>query len=169
MFSKENLFIKIVAVILSPFLGCIWVYAQDTKIKSGKIMAFRPLTLLENTNPKDLERFGKKQLTTTFKNQVPGVQSYIIKGERGDDKNKYVHLLIFDNLETRNFYFPWEHSGESNIPEAALKLWILEHGFYIRSELHCYLPGQIMLLDSLPKYVKMALCKKLQITRIIFL
>ncbi len=102
-------------------------------------MAFRPLTLLENTNPEDLERFAREQLTPTFKNQVPGVQSFIIKGERGDDKGKYVHLLTFDNKATRDFYFPYEHSGEANIPEAALMLWRA---------------GQIILLDSLPKYVK---------------
>lgn len=123
----------------SFILGCLVSLAQDTLIQSGKIMAFRPLTLLENTTSEDLERFGKEQLTPTFKKQVPGVQSFIVKGERGDNKNNYVHLLIFDNRATRDFYFPWEHSGESNIPEAALKLWR---------------PGQIMLLDSLPKYVK---------------
>ncbi|UJH66526.1 hypothetical protein [Allomuricauda sp. SCSIO 65647] len=102
-------------------------------------MAFRPLTLLENTEPTELERFGREQLTPTFKKYVPGVESYIIKGERGDNKGNYVHLLLFDNKATRDFYFPYEHSGEDNIPEAALKLWR---------------PGQVMLLDSLPKYVK---------------
>ena len=68
-------------------------------------MAFRPLTLLENTNPEDLERFAREQLTPTFKNQVPEVQSFIIKGERGDNKGKYVHLLTFDNKATRDFFF----------------------------------------------------------------
>ena len=102
-------------------------------------MAFRPLTLLENTNPQDLERFAREQLTPTFKNEVVGVQSYIIKGQRGDNKGQYVHLLVFDNEKTRNLYFPYEHSGEENISEEALKLWRA---------------GQIMLLDSLPKYVK---------------
>jgi len=77
-------------------------------------------------------------LTPTFKNEVVGVQSYIIKGQRGDNKGQYVHLLIFDNEKTRNFYFPYEHSGVENISEEALKLWRA---------------GQIMLLDSLPKYV----------------
>lgn len=108
-------------------------------VESGRIMAFRPLTLLETTSAEDLEKFGREQLTPTFNKYVPGVKSYIIKGQRGDNKGKYAHLLIFDNESTRDFYFPYEHSGESNIPEAALKLWR---------------PGQIMLLDSLPKYTK---------------
>lgn len=106
---------------------------------SGRIMAFRELTLLENTKPEELERFAREQLTPTFKKHVPGVESYIIKGQRGDNKGKYVHLLVFDSETTRNFYFPYEHSGETNIPEAALKLWQ---------------PGQVMLLDSLPKYAE---------------
>jgi len=105
----------------------------------GRVLAFRELTLLPKTNPKQLERFAAEQLTPTFSKQVPGVQSYIIKGERGDNKGKYIHLLIFDSERTRNFYFPAEGSGEAGIPETALRLWR---------------PGQIMLLDSLNKYVK---------------
>ncbi len=127
--------LQVFCLILCSLVGI----GQDAKESSGKIMAFRPLTLLENTEPADLERFAREQLTPTFKRYVPGVDSYIIKGERGDNKGRYVHLLIFDNRATRDFYFPWEHSGEANIPEVALKLWR---------------PGQIMLLDSLPKYVK---------------
>lgn len=111
--------------------------AKTSKPSSGKIMAFRTLTLLEGTDPAALERFGREQLTPTFKNEVVGVESYIIKGQRGDNKDQYVHLLIFDNEVTRNFYFPYEHSGEANISEEALKVWR---------------KGQIMLLDSLPKY-----------------
>lgn len=106
---------------------------------SGRVLAFRELTLLPKTNPKQLERFAAEQLTPTFSKQVPGVQSYIIKGERGDNKGKYIHLLIFDSERTRDFYFPAERKGEAGIPEVALKLWR---------------PGQIMLLDSLPKYAK---------------
>jgi hypothetical protein len=106
---------------------------------NGRILAFRELTLLPRVNAKQLERFAAEQLTPTFSKLVPGVQSYIIKGERGDNKEKYVHLLIFDSERTRDFYFPAEGKGEAGIPEAALKLWR---------------PGQVMLLDSLPKYVK---------------
>ena len=106
---------------------------------SGRVLAFRELTLLPNTDPEQLERFAAEQLTPTFKKQVPGVESYILKGERGDNKGKYVHLLIFDSERTRDFYFPREGGGEAGIPEVALKLWK---------------PGQVMLLDSLPKYVK---------------
>lgn len=139
MFFNKNYIFKSTIYTFILSLACTITLAQDYTNKSGKIMAYRPLTLLEGTNALDLERFGREQLTPIFKNQVPGVKSYIIKGERGDNKDNYVHLLIFDNKATRDFYFPWEHSGESNIPEVALKLWR---------------PGQIMLLDSLPKYVK---------------
>lgn len=122
------------------YMSCIsWMFGQEMTIPEGKIMAFRPLTLLENTDARDLERFARERLTPTFKNKVPGVASYIMKGQRGDNKGNYVHLLIFNSKTIRDFYFPYEHSGEANIPEAALKLWR---------------PGQIMLLDSLPKYVK---------------
>ena len=121
------------------FLFVSSLLAQNIPSTSGKILAFRPLTLLKGTDPAELERFGREQLTPTFKNQVLGVESYIIKGQRGDEKGKYVHLLIFDNEVTRNFYFPYEHSGEENISQEALKVWR---------------KGQVMLLDSLAKYTK---------------
>jgi hypothetical protein len=105
----------------------------------GKIMEFRELTLLPTTNTAELERFAREQLTPTFNNQVPGVESYIIQGQRGDNKGQYVHLLVFDSERTRDFYFPYEHSGEAEIQGEALSLWR---------------PGQIMLLDSLSKYTE---------------
>lgn len=119
-------------------------YSQDAAVAvekegSGRILAFRPLTLLPSTDPAELERFAREQLTPTFNNQVPGVESYIIKGQRGENKGGYVHLLVFDSERTRDFYFPFEHSGESEIKGEALSLWK---------------PGQIMLLDSLPKYTE---------------
>ncbi len=129
---------KISVVVVLCFLVSNSLFCQKN-VGTGKIMAFRPLRLLEDTKPKDLERFAREQLTPTFKNEVVGVESYIIKGQRGDNKGQYVHLLIFDNEVTRNFYFPFEHSGEDNISKEALKLWR---------------KGQIMLLDSLPKYAE---------------
>lgn len=133
----------LMALVMTGFLS--WINHSkipvqvDERGNPGRILAFRPLILLPTTDKLALERFGRNQLTPTFKNQIPGVESYIIKGQRGDNKGKYAHLLIFDNEVTRNFYFPYEHSGESNMPEAALTLWR---------------PGQIMLLDSLPKYAE---------------
>ena len=62
-----------------------------------------------------------------------------LKGRGGDNKDGYVHILIFDSERTRDFYFPVEGEGEPGIPSEALKLWR---------------PGQIMLLDSLPKYTE---------------
>ena len=61
----------------------------------GRIMAFRPLTLRENINPQELERFAREQLTPTFKNKVVGVESYIIKGQRGDHKGGVCSLVDF--------------------------------------------------------------------------
>ncbi len=133
MLREKTPGVAVLCFLISSVLFC------QKSTGTGKIMAFRPLTLLEGTNPKDLERFAREQLTPIFKNEVVGVESYIIKGQRGDNKGQYVHLLLFDNEVTRNFYFPFEHSGEDNISEEALKLWR---------------KGQIMLLDSLPKYVK---------------
>ncbi|SHG97851.1 hypothetical protein [Flagellimonas flava] len=105
----------------------------------GRVVGFRYLKLLPETQPHKLEKFAKEQLTPTFRTKVPGVESYIFKGQRGDNKDGYVHILIFDSERTRDFYFPIEGEGEPGIPEAALKLWR---------------PGQIMLLDSLPKYTQ---------------
>jgi len=128
--------ISITLIVLSYAIG---PKTKTLEVSSGKIMAFRPLILLKGTDPVALERFGREQLTPTFKNEVSGVESYILKSQRGYTKGQYVHLLIFDNEIARNFYFLYEHSGEDNISKEDLNVWRT---------------GQIILLDSMLKYTE---------------
>ncbi len=66
---------KSFAVVLLIVLSFILMGSYNSKNinfttnTSGKIMAFRPLTLLEDVHPSELERFGREQLTPTFKNE----------------------------------------------------------------------------------------------------
>lgn len=136
---KTSILLILSFIVTVTFWAFVKPMQSVKKESTGKVMAFRELQLLPDTDTAAMERFAREQLTPTFKNQVPGVESYIIKGERGDLKGKYVHLLIFDSERTRNFYYPVEGSAGSSMPEDALKLWR---------------PGQIMLLDSLPKYAE---------------
>jgi hypothetical protein len=144
---KKALFSKILFLVIALAL-LAFTYAETERGAtacpayseySGRVMGYRELTLLPDTKAADLERFATEQLTPTFRNQVPGIESYIIKGQRGDNKGISVHLLIFDSKRTSDFDFPVEGEGEPGIPVAALNLWK---------------PGQIMLLDSLPKYTQ---------------
>lgn len=135
LLSGGLMLLGLLALISSADTG----YPLTTPASGGRIMAFRELTLLPSTDTAELERFAREQLTPTFRDEVPGVESYIIRGQRGDHKGGYVHLLVFDSERTRDFYFPYEHSGESKIQGTALTLWR---------------PGQIMLLDSLPRYTE---------------
>jgi hypothetical protein len=124
---------------LQPAVNTFSANTSSFALQGGQVMAVRELKLRKNSTSKVLERFAKEQLAPTFEKYVPGVRCLIMHGERGDNKGKYMLVLLFDSDNTRNFYFPVEGVGEPRIPETALKLWR---------------PGQIMLLESLVKYTE---------------
>ena len=106
---------------------------------TGEVIAYRELHLLEGVSIADFENFIRERLIPAFDQNVPGVTIKVMKGERGEKKEVYVLLLIFDSVNTRNFYFPTEQHGETNMPEKALSLWR---------------PGQIVLVEEFDQYVE---------------
>lgn len=105
----------------------------------GEVIAYRELHLLEGVRTEDFEKFIRERLVPAFDQNVPGVTIKVMKGDRGEKKGVYVLLLIFDSINTRNYYFPTEQHGETNMPEKALSLWR---------------PGQIPLVEEFDQYVE---------------
>lgn len=104
----------------------------------GNILAIREITLKAGIEPDVFERFVAEEFTPTFEQYVPGVGAFILKGTRGERKDGYAFVLIFDSENTRDFYFPREHGGEASVQGTALELWK---------------PGQQVILDRLMQYV----------------
>lgn len=98
--------------------------ARPLVISPGNVVAIRELTLKPDVKPEDFERFVNEEFTPTFEEQVPGVKAYILKGERGDKKGQYSFALIFDSINTRDYYYPFEHGGEASVPKTAEPLWM---------------------------------------------
>ncbi len=101
--------------------------AAPMVVTVGNVVAIRPLTLNKETKPEEFERFVTEDFTPTFEEQVPGVRAYILKGERGDQKGSYSFVLIFDSVNTRDYYYPFEHGGEASVPANAKELWMPAH------------------------------------------
>jgi hypothetical protein len=131
-------------------LGCsLWTDSNlDTSRKSiaepknqefSEVISYRELHLIDGVREKDFEVFVINRLIPTFDKNVPGVTLKLMKGDRGEKKDTYVLLIIFDSSKTRDFYFPTEQHGETNMPETALTLWR---------------PGQKVLIEEFDNYVE---------------
>jgi len=91
---------------LSLWLG----FATDlVAAESVEAISWRPMTLKEGVTPKVFEEFLKG--LPSMEGLIPGVESIILKGDRGVNKGKYIHLFVFDSAKARDFYFP--ENGES--------------------------------------------------------
>ncbi len=112
--------------------------AAQPAVHAGDVVALRAVTLKAGGDPAEFERFAVEELSPTFDQYVPGVKAFLLKGNRGDRKGGYLFVLIFDSINTRNFYFPSRGSGEFNMPEEPLSLWR---------------PGQRVIMDRLLGYV----------------
>lgn len=115
------------------------VKALPLIVGPGNVIAVRELQLKPGVDPEEFERFAVEEFTPTFQEQVPGVSAYILKGERGDKKGRYSFALIFDSVNTRDYYYPFEHGGEASVPEHAEALW---------------LPARKAIYEQLIKYVE---------------
>ena len=104
----------------------------------GNIVAVRDITLKDGVTVEEFERFAVEEFSPVFEQQVPGVKAFIMKGNRGDKKGSYSYVLIFDSVNTRDFYYPFEHGGEESVPATSEKLW---------------LPAREAIYDKLVKYV----------------
>lgn len=113
--------------------------ALPVVVGPGNVLAVRELQLKPGVDPEEFERFAVEEFTPTFQEQVPGVSAYILKGERGDKKGQYSFALIFDSVNTRDYYYPFEHGGEASVPKNAETLW---------------LPARKAIYEQLIKYVE---------------
>ena len=73
----------------------------------GEVVAVRPLAVKKGSE-EGFEKFVTSRIYPAFQNHVPGVHSYVYKGDRGENKGLYINLYVFESVEVRNTYFPAE-------------------------------------------------------------
>ncbi|MCB0687866.1 MAG: hypothetical protein KDC53_15125 [Saprospiraceae bacterium] len=137
--KKIDLWQLLPGILVTIILGSYSYQKSTSFLGDSQVIAYRDLILKEDIDIESFERFIAEEFTPTFEEFVPGVRALIMKGERGQKKDQYVLLLIFDSINTRNFYFPTPQHGETNMPEASLKLWR---------------PGQIMLIERMDEFIE---------------
>ena len=73
---------------------------------AGEVIAIRYLTLKKKTDPGAFEQYVAEEYAPAYQKFVPGVRALILKADRGKNVGKYIHLYIFDSVNTRDLYFP---------------------------------------------------------------
>lgn len=70
----------------------------------AKIISIQYLVLRPGVKAEEFEQFVARTTPTII--PWPGMRSYVAKGDRGDRDGKYALFFEFDDVETRNHYFP---------------------------------------------------------------
>ncbi len=76
----------------------------------SKVFAMHVGVLNPGIKEEDYEKFLTEELYPAW--QLPGVEVYVLKGDRGDKKGKYMLMFEFDSVETRDRYFPGGQQSE---------------------------------------------------------
>jgi hypothetical protein len=75
-------------------------------------MRMFPVKLRPGVTPDQFERFLEEDWVEVF-SSTPGVRSYVLKGILGAEVGRYLLVVEFDRVETRDLY--WPPSGESEL------------------------------------------------------
>jgi hypothetical protein len=70
----------------------------------ARLFGIHMIGLRAGVTPEDFETFIVEEVYPTL--QLPGLQSYLLKGERGDREGKYLWIFEFDSVERRDHYVP---------------------------------------------------------------
>ena len=103
--------------------------------EAGEVVAIRYLTLKKETDPGVFEQYVAEEYTPAYQKFVPGVRVLILKADRGKNIGRYIHLYIFDSVNTRDLYFP----ADKPMSEIGVQVFGPVEEFY--SKLEQYVEG----------------------------
>jgi hypothetical protein len=70
----------------------------------AKVFGIHEIELHSGVKPEDFERFVIEEVNPGP--QLPGVVGHLLKGDRGDRESKYLVMLEFESIESRDRFFP---------------------------------------------------------------
>lgn len=82
-------------------------YADIVRPMLGEVIGIHYLDVKKDVEGK-FESFVTGTFNTGMYNKIPGLNLYVLKGDRGDMKDHYILIFIFDTVERRNDYIPRE-------------------------------------------------------------
>lgn len=82
--------------------------AGGPNLHSGSMVGLHALkiTFKGDVTPQEFEKFYLEEYTPAFEKSFPGTQLYLLKGERGVNKEKYGEFIYFKSLDERNYWIP---------------------------------------------------------------
>ncbi|HLP71359.1 MAG TPA: hypothetical protein VK155_00555 [Bacteroidales bacterium] len=97
----------ILSLMLVLFSGLIF----GQTLKKGMVAAFNAydLTLRDNVSLDQFIRFNEEKYIPESEKAMPGTKMYQLIGDRGENKFHFGILQVFDDLATRNKYYPVEN------------------------------------------------------------
>ena len=87
-------------------------YDQMETPKGGAVVSIHQLEVAEG-NEAAFEKLVTESIHPIWQKEIEGMYVYVLKGDRGARKGKYIQMLMFDSLERRDAYFPVEGEGFS--------------------------------------------------------
>ncbi len=94
----------------------------------------------------DLENFVTREFNEAIYDKIPGLNMYIMKGDRGDMKDKYVLVYVFDTVERRDNYLPKGEDPSEEFKNAMSPL------MDVYDKLHTFLNKEISYTDYVVVY-----------------
>ena len=80
----------------------------DEWLKPGAVMGLHHMVLREGIDRSEAERFLKEHYFPGWRDAMPGSRVFMLEGERGAKAGSFVFFWIFEDVETRDRYFPAE-------------------------------------------------------------
>jgi hypothetical protein len=76
----------------------------EGRVIMAKLFGMHTIELHSDVKPEDFERFVVEEVN---RNQLlPGVVTYVLKGDRGDKEGEYLLMIEFESTELRDRFFP---------------------------------------------------------------
>lgn len=106
MWRKSFLSAALLVVLLALASAGPSLAQTPVEDSARRVIGLREIALRSDADPREFETYFSDVYARTMAERVPGLQLYLLRGERGDRKDRYLLVWEFDSLAQRNEYFP---------------------------------------------------------------
>ena len=92
-------------------------YKDIVRPMMGEVIGIHYLEVKKRKG-EDLEKFVVEEFNPVVFNKIPGLNFYVMKGDRGDMEGHYILVYVFDTIERRNNYIPEEGTPTEEFKKA---------------------------------------------------
>jgi hypothetical protein len=103
-------------LLLCLILGFSVAQLSAQTLKKGAVVAVGvyEMTLNPDVSMNQFLDFYNNKYIPEFEKNWPGVKQYLIGGDRGEHKNKFGAILIFESVAVRDKYYPDEDANTTS-------------------------------------------------------